>query len=331
MATGVNPITVAEAGPIMAKSMGLRWTEDRAEVVEYLNKYRQLLYSLYNQFRLFDDVFHCICLEDFRESCVGDCNTTYRGFTLPSDVMGAEVVFKYGLPLTLHSRWRESHTGIGVDVNTSRIGAVLMAEQFCTERDIRAACRLRVYAESADDEGKCVVIEGIGANGRSTKSKVTLTGDGVSVTGQIFGKVLSVALPSGRRGAVTLMDNDRRVLSVYTPSESVPLYRRMKVPASCNDSTVLLQGNKRFQNIYFDCDIVEVGNRLIIEAAGRYFKYGETTTEKKEIERANYDLARLGSLLQGDVMRQQGAAKQDGFPFSKQFRLRSKSLPGYSL
>jgi hypothetical protein len=159
---------------------------------------------------------------------------------------------------------------------------------------------------------------------------VTLLGDGVAVTSQKFGKILSVALPAGRKGAVTLMDNDRRVLSIYTPSESVPTYRRMKVSESCNDSTVLLQGNKRFQDIYFECDIVEVGNRLIIEAAGRYFKYGENTTEKKEIERANYDLAKMGDLLRGDMQRQQGAAKQDGFPYANPNRLKSKSLPGYS-
>lgn len=328
MAIGVCPITVGEAGPIMAKSLGLRWSEDRTEVVEYLNRYRQLLYSLYKDLRLFDDVFHCICLEDFRENC--STNDYYRGFTLPSDVLGVEAVYKYGFPLTLHSRWRESHTGIGVDVNTTRVGAVLMAEQFCTERDLNETCRLRVYAEHPEDQGKCVVIEGLADNHRATKARVELSGDGVVVTRQKFAKILSVSLPPERKGSVTLMDNNRRVLSIYTPYESVPLYRRMKVPPSCNDSVVLVQGNKRYQKIFFDHDIVEVGNQLVIESAGRFFKFGETSTDPKELNRAAIDRAFMGDLLRGDMERQQGAAKQDGYPYAKINRLVHKSLPGYS-
>ena len=328
MAIGVNPTTVEVAGPIMAKAVGLRWADNRAETVDYLNKYRQLLYTLYPQYGLFDDVFHCVCLEDFTHGCVAGAD--YRGFTLPEDVDGVEAVWKYGVPLTLHTRWRESHTGIGVGTGAiGRLGAVLMAEQFCTERDITTTSRLKIYTEHPDDNGKCVVIEGIASNGKKVKTRYTLVGDGMAVSRVSYSKILSVTLPSCRVGALHLMENGGRVLSIYTPCETVPLYRRMKVPAGCNDTTVLVQGNKRFRDIYFDHDIVEVGNRLIIEAAGRYFKYGENTTDQKEIKRADRDLATLDTLLRGDIARQQGNAKQDGLPFHRPTR-RRKPLTGYA-
>ncbi len=329
MATGVNPTTVEVAGPIMAKAVGLNWSDNRAESVLYLNRYRQLLYTLYPEYGLFDDVFHCVCLEDFTHGCVG--GAVYRGFTLPEDVDGVEAVFKYGLPLTLHSRWRESHTGIGIGTGSlGKLGAVLMAEQFCTERDITTTSRLKIYTESADDNGKRVVIEGLDHTGKRTKTCFTLVGDGVSVSRTRFSRILSVTLPACRTGALRLMESGGRVLSIYTPCEVVPLYRRMKVPAGCNDSTVLVQGNKRFRDIYFDHDIVEVGNRLIIEAAGRYFKYGENTTDQKEIKRSNMDLQTLGVLLRGEVARQQGNTKQDGLPSHRPPGRRRKTLTGYA-
>ena len=330
MAIGVNPVLVSEAGPIMAKTMGLSWKDDRAEVIEYLNKYRQLLYSMYSKFHLFDDVFHCINIERFCQPCVNDCaGGEYFGFTLPNDVSGAEVVYRYGFPLTLHSRWRESHTGIGVDTTTGHIAAVLMAEQFPTERDITTVGRLRVGAEHVDDTGKVMYVEGLDASGGRVKVRFTLVGDGFAVSRVKFSRVLSVTLPPERKGSVTLMDAGRKVLSIYTPCESVPVYRRMKVPEGCGCQTVLVQGNKKFYRIYFDNDIVEVGNQLIIEAAGRWFKYGETTTETKELQRATFDRAEIGNLLAGDVSRQQGAAKQDGFPYSRKTS-RRKTLTGYS-
>lgn len=326
MATGVNPITLLDAGPIMANAMGLRWTEDRAEVVEYLNKYRQLLYTLYKKFHLFDDVFHVIRIETFIQQ--GSCER-YRGFTLPNDVLGVEAVFKHGAPLTLHSRWRESHTGLGIDTQTSRIAALMMAEQFCTERDMTGDFRLKVFTEHENDNGKLMVVECLGTNGRPVKLSFRLIADGMAISRVKVRKVLSVSLPACRTGAVRLMQGDGFELSAYAPHESVPQYRRMKVPETCCDHVVLVQGNKRFQKIYFDHDIVEVGNQLIIESAGRYFKYGENTTEKKEIDRANYDLTQLATLLSGEMARHEGGANQDGFPFHRRSKVKSKTLLGY--
>lgn len=45
MSIGLDPTTVDRAGPILAAAKGLRWPEDRPEVVVYINKYRNLLFN----------------------------------------------------------------------------------------------------------------------------------------------------------------------------------------------------------------------------------------------------------------------------------------------
>lgn len=326
----MSPITVAQAGPIMAKAMGFDWVKDRTEVVEYLNKYRLLLFTEYEKFKLFDDVFHCICVESFNQACVNDSceDSTYQGFSLPNDVLGVEAVWSYGLPLTLRTRWREAHMGIGV-ANLGRVEAVMMAEVFATERDMDSVTKIKLYAEHEEDDKKDAYLEVIDASGRQKRIRFCLVGNGFAVSPVRVRKILSVSLPSNLRGGILLSQTNNRELSWYAPWETVPTYRRMKVAASSCPSTVLVQGTKKFHPVYFDHDIVEVGNQLIIEAAGRFFKYGEATTEAKEINRAQLDRLEMERLLKSEQSRHRGRAVQDNSPFRGRKNTANKTLSGY--
>ena len=326
--TGLDPITVADAGPVLAEAMGLHWEQDRPEVVKYLNKYRELLYTMYDKFKLFDNVFHCISVTEFPQICAGDCQCdTYHGFTLPNDILSVEAVYSYGRPLTLRSRWRESHNGLGT--RGSQISALEMAETFCTERDLTAPSRIRLFTEREEDAGKLVYVDVVTKAGRAQRICFKLVHEGWAVSTVLVGKIVNVSLPAGRLGSIKLAQSNGYELSAYTPSETVPNYRRMKVTAHCGCNVVLVQGVKRFQKIYFDHDIVEVGNGLIIESAGRYFKYGETTTEKNELQRAVFDKTEMAELMKGLIARHRGNAVQDNTPFKGGKTLRKKPLPGY--
>ena len=329
MALGINPITVAEAGPIVAEAMGLDWCADRAEVVKYINKYRLLIYTDYNKFKILDEVFHTICVTKFKECSVGDCATEYQGFTLPEDVAGPEAVFSYGQSLKLRSRWREAHNGIGVG-GYGRVEAFMMAENFPTERDLKKITKVKLYASSMEDADKVVHMEVADAAGRPKRISFTLVGDAVVVSPIKISKIHSIVLPGNRKGSVRLMQDDGYELSEYTPWETVPSYRRMKLRSTCPTGVVLLQGNRRYKDVFFDHDIVEVGNRLIIEAASRYFKFGEATTEVKEINRAQLDRKEMERLMHGEMARFRGGAIQDENPYKGAEPVIRKSLPGYS-
>lgn len=303
----------------MAEAMNLSWDKDRLEVVRYINKYRNLLFTEYNKFKLFDNVFHCICINNFED---------YQGFTLPNDVLGVEAVFAYGVPLKIRSRWREAHNGIGVS-GLPRVEAVTMAETFATERDLRKMSKVKIFCENENDNGKKVYLEVIDASNKAKRVAFTLVHEGFAVSPVKVRRILSVSLPV-LNGSLLLMQDDGYELSAYAPWETVPNYNRMKVASSCGASSVLVQGTKKFQKIYFDHDIVEVGNELIIEAAGRYFKYGETTTDTKEIQRATFDLQNMERLLLGEIARHRGNAIQDNSPFKAPRDTIRKALPGYS-
>jgi hypothetical protein len=324
MPTGLNPTTVAEAGPVMARAVVMSWENDRTEVVDYLNKYRNLLFAEYEKFKLFDDSFHCICVQSF----VAECGSPYQGFTLPANVLGPKAVYAYGLPLRLRSRWRESHNGIGVS-SLGRVEAVLMAERFATERDIQKITKIKLYTEHEKDAGKKVHIEVIDAANRQRRIEFTLMYDGWAVSPVKVRKILSASLPT-RSGSVMLSQQDGYELSLYDPWEVAPAYQRMKLSTQFPKGTVIVQGtNNPRKSVYFDHDIVEVGNSLIIEAAGKFFKYGETATDQKELQTAEYHKAKMDSYLRGEIARHRGEAIQDGLNFKSGRITANKHLPGY--
>ena len=163
----IDPTTVENAGRYMAGALGLSWPEDRTEVVEYLNRYRNLLYNLYPQFNLFDDAFHCICIDTFPTRCRHSCTCaglTYQGFTLPNDVVGVEAAWENGNPLFTRSRWREAHTGFD-KLSTPRIEVVETGEVWATERALTKVGPLMVFTEHEEDAGKRVVVEAVTAKG----------------------------------------------------------------------------------------------------------------------------------------------------------------------
>lgn len=327
--TGLDPITVAEAGPRMADALNMDWSTSRAEVVRYLNKYREYLFTNYDKFKLFDSVFHCICVSRFRLPCARDCQCeTYYGFTLPPDVAGVVGAWEYGFPLAIRSRWRETHSGIN-NIASPRVEVVEMSERFPTERDLTGMVSLKVFVSSPKDAGKAVVIEVEDADWNVRKLQFDLLADGWAASDVLVRRIISVVLPPKLDGHVTLAQCDGYELSYYAPTERVPSYRRFRVAPTCRGGSILIQGTKRFQPVWFDTDIVEVGNGLVMEAAAKFFKFSDDTTDSDELRRAAYDEARLRQYLNGLLARHRGHAIQDGSPFRGRPITRKKTLPGY--
>lgn len=322
----LDPKPLSAILPKMAEALSLKISEDKAEIIRYINKYREYLYTKYDEFELFNNAFHCICVNDFKQLCVGDCNGCYQGITLPPDIVSVEAIWDYGQPLTLHSRWRESHTGVGVK-GCRRIDATEMAETFPTERDLTEITSLKIFTELEQDEDKCVKVTVLTNHGKETTVTFKTISDGWAVSRIKAKKILSVSLPPDRAGAITLAQANGFVLSKYAPWEDIPNYRRFKLNANCR-RTVLVQGVRRYRDIYFDHDIVEVGNGLVIEAAGKYFKFGENTADANELAVADKWLNEMKSLLNGLIARHRGNAIQDANP-SQNYRIRNKTLPGY--
>lgn len=317
----LSPITVLEAGPVVAEAYGLSWSDNRAEVVGIINKYRELLYTQYDKLQLFDNVFHRIRVEKYGCGC-----EQYQGFTLPHDILSVEAVWDDGRSLTLHSRWREAHNGKGL--TGTRVSTLEMAETFPTVRDLTITGKLKIFTEHADDAGKLVHMDVIQKGGRQKRLVFTLVHDGWAISPVRVERILSVSLPTERSGGIRLAQEDNRELSVYAPNESVPVYRRHKLATSCCSGSVVLQGVKRFVPVWFDHDVVEVGNRLALDAASRHFRFTLGGSDAKEIQTGEFWLGKLNGYLLGETARQRGGNIQDFSPLKLQKN--KKTLTGYA-
>ena len=300
-----RPMSVSEAGAIIAPKIGLTWTDNRKEVVDFLNRYRNLLFNRYDKHNLFNDVWQCFCPQSFKNLCVtcDPCDRCYQGFSLPRDMASAVQVWEYNQPLRVRSHWREHYTGLA-PWHGSRTDVVAVPEHFPTERDLPSASTLKIFAESLADSEKTVIVKVKDADGRTHKLEFTLNGDAWVHTDVAVAEIVSVLLPTDRSGYLTLANADGYELSVYSPSETAPAYKRYKLPGNCH-TNILVQGARQYVEVYFDDDMVEVGDRMVLEFMGRYFKYYESK-DQRELQVAQLALVDAYKNLDGIVLRDAG-------------------------
>ena len=318
------PTTLANAGSIMAPKMGLTWEDNRTEVIGYVNRYRNYLYNRYNERRLFDSVFQCFVPQRFRTLCrqCDPCASKFLGFTLPRFMAGVTGVWTHGIPLLQRSAWREHYTGRAPD-NGAIYDVVEQREHFPTERDIQTPSQLWMFAASNQDEGKAAYVEVRDTDGREQKLRFDLQGDGWAKSEVFVEDIRSVVLPSNLKGAVTLATETGYELSAYSPTEIVPAYKRYALPAGCR-TLALVQGTRPYVDLSFDNDVVEIGDRLVIEHFGKHFRYFESK-DSTERQIATLELQSAFNHLDGLVSRDEGGKPPR--PFAS--RLPRPRLPGY--
>lgn len=322
-----RPLSVAEAGPIIGQKIGLTWQDNRSEIVTFLNRFRNLLYNRYDEMRLFDNVWQCFCPTRFHNECssCNPCDRCYLGFTLPREMAGVVQAWQWGYPLRLRSSWREAFTGRAPS-GGDQLDVVEVRENFPTERDLRSNSSLQVFAEAYGDNGKQVVIEATNTDNRQVKIGLTIEGNGVVASSVVVrrGRIHNVILPADRCGSITLSTTDGYELSRYAPTENqVPAYKRYKLPARCRGN-VLVQGTRQLTEVYFDTDIVEIGDRMVLEFMGTYFKYYESR-ERSEMVKAEQALANAYKQLDGLVSRDDGGK----LPQPTIHNHPRRALPGY--
>lgn len=321
----LNPTSVAAAGPIMAPPLGRDWVQNRVEVVEGINSFREHLYNKYHRRRLFDDVFHCFCPSDFPLDCVGTttCTACYKGATLPPDMAGVVKAWNYASPLRIRSRWREAFTG-RVECH-SEMSLVVLPQRFPTERVFRAATPLRFFAEHSSDTGKVVFMEARMRSNKVQKLRFDLKADEWVQSVDPVYEILSITLPEGLKGNVTVATEDLYELSTYAPWERVPSYTRVKFLQPC-PGNIFIQGTRNFVPVWFDSDIVEVGSPNVMRFYAQYVRH-KMAKDPRDRETAAAALQQANEELDGLMARHFAGAIQDG---PRRGPRPNRALPGYA-
>lgn len=330
----MNSTSLDEACHWMAASMGLDPVRDRDEVVGYVNKYRNLLYNSWNRIQLFDDYEQCFCLQTFRQDCHGYGCPTYRGFTATLDMGGIVGAWESLEPVSIRSRWREVHQGKR-NIRGSNVELIPVNGTFATERDMTATQKIRLYSCSPKDDGKVVIIQAKSADDANHVLEFRLKKDSQVTVQRHVKSIQSVTLPVDLCGPVELYQEDGSLLSIYPPGVRTPQYRRYKLndSFSCESDSILVQSARVFVPVTQNYEVIEVGDQLVIESAGRYFKYGENTLDKNERNAAKDYLADMYDYLDNMRDRERGREHNDGVSptniVKKPRRSRRRGLRGY--
>lgn len=328
---GLEPTTVAKAGSYMAQYLGLSWPRDREDVLSKINDFRDLLYTDPN-FTLFDNVLECIPVSTYRFNCMTDgCEAeTFQGFVLPEHLISVSGAWESKRPLAIRSRWRESQQGLDAQERGERVSITETSSQVPTEQPLARPSRIKLFASSPEDAGKVVIMDVVGEGSVRRRLQFTLQFDLWVESKDVVTAIEYVSLPAGRIGAVVLAESDNlNTLSIYQPWEDVPSYRLFRLSSRCPSGFILLQGVRRFRDVQFDHEMVEVGSRTVLRHAAEHLRYGIGTVESADNQKSAAAYGNMLNAIRGILNRSRGEAKQDPNPFAGRQVNPSNVLTGY--
>lgn len=272
--------TLGQALKWIEEPFGMTVKENHCELVDKLNRIRQHFHLLYGEVDLFMNGEECLTIQEFPLDC--NCRETYLGITIPPEYEAIEAIWKNDVPIKMYDKWREYRDGIK-STCSCKLEMYDMEEFFPTEREISpcgASTFIKMKAENPDDYGKIAIIRYKDANGQQNEDEIKL-GEGYVRTSRQVKRINprgGVILPNDLVGAVFIAEENGRILSEYSPSQTVPSFRRLKITGVCKGDQVLVKANRRFTPLYFDTDVIETDNRLAIEECARYFRYNDNTS-----------------------------------------------------
>lgn len=320
--------TVRKAGSVMAEPLGLEWPRDRERIVKKINEMRLEIRNRYPEAPIFRECAYVVPLFGIQ-----DTPGRFTGFTLPEDVASLSAVWFEDEATVLRSRWREAHTGI-ISKSAIEVEVVPMMHSSPTEADICPEGDLLQFKASLEcDDGKRMEVRIKKPCGQEKRLRVPLNSKDWMTSKSRVVEIISVILPEDLCGTVTLREqSSRRVLSIYQPGYEVPAYQRFKVATGCpgKHSCVVIKGPKVFKEVHADTDIVEIGDLNVLKYAASYLRYSDTTTDRSDLQRANFDLQKMGEQLNGVMARLEGNSQQDGPVYMGRITRPRNRLNGYS-
>lgn len=311
-----QPATLATVRGYLAKPLisGLDIEDDKSEIDDVVDSYRNFLYNQYHRINLFDEYMACLEITCFPLDCSNPCKCDdfYWGFVLPEDMAGVESAWYQNAPLNQRSRWYEGKEkmiseGYRDMGNVNGGSFVPVSGSFALPKPLKKCALVNIVNESRKDNGKEFIIDGkvdIGGDDPCNKETedfhLSSKLDDVVSTCVPLVDITNISMPSNLTGAVRIEDLDGNLITKISPKNPMPRYRRYKVDigCECNSSCgcmghIAVKGKRKFTSLFFDSDIVEIGDRRIVEHFGVMHRYEYS----KDTEEQNLSTRSRGKLL----------------------------------
>lgn len=285
---------------------------DDATTAEVVNSIRRHFYNWYQEVHLFLDAIGCFAVKRFCLDC-NDCQSGYVGVTLPREFQTVEAAWWNDWPLRLKSDWWEFQHGMTAECDC-RIKKTDVPGSFSTIADILGEpVHLLIAADNPADNGKRIVIRGIGGGGQPLSVEVELSIERVR-TLDVFRSInhRGGIVKDPTAGRVTVMDCSGRVYGRYEPDETVPSYRRIKLNGLAEGCDVVnLRAARKYFPLVGDDDVAETDNQPAWDSMARYlreFRISDKTRDSITAEK-NF-LLTAKAMMMGDVAREMGGGTQ---------------------
>lgn len=304
----IQTTTVAAALKAIAPGFQLTVEDNRDELIRHLNVIRSLLYSDYQSYEIAVDRKVCLPLTKYGLDC-HPCRSTYKGITLPYDAATAESLKIYDHSIRKNSGYKNvPHCGRCIE-------AWDVVGRFPTQNEVDASCPgpLGLYASNPDDHGKEVEVIFLDTNGDERKESVSLPGE----TGLAATRVLSVALPEGRKGTVSIFVKGTDTkgdcpLSTYQSSETAPAYTRIRINpdqcGSCLEVSVIYA--REFFPVFDDNELIETSNLYVLQELAAFVRINSrgnnSGTDRQE---AQVHRAQAVQAIKGLIERDEGVSR----------------------
>lgn len=297
----------------VAAERGWNAVTDKDKIIKETNRVRQWLYSAYTRLKLAVDVEECIQVEQFCDNC-NDCQTTYSGISLPDEFISAAGIWINGAMVQANSRWREFQEGISRQISGNRLEATYLGSSAATERDIcpcGACAFIGFQADRKEDIGKIVTIQYRDVNKQPHTDQIILRlGEYVQTATEVqsIDTPGGITLPHDLCGGVIVAQMDTlRILSEYKPWQHKPGFRRLSLPGACKGRSVLVRGNRRYHELYWEHETAELANELAVIEVVRYLRLiASVNPEGGHHQLAKIHEAEAMKYISGDQNRETG-------------------------
>lgn len=305
----MNKTNVATALGVISEPFGKSVKADRHYLLAKLNAIRGVVHS--NFPRLFEYRFSSFQVQNFPHGAVTNFGyPNYFGITLPRGFSAPVKAWQCNEPLTPRSEWRSMHSELMPC--RSELSVELVPGKFPTERDLLVPSKLSVYSDSEQDSGKTMIVTArLGTVEK--RLRFDLSFDSLIQADFTVDQIISVSLPE-LLGSVTLFAGDR-ALSKYYHGETIPAYSRIAVKTN-KPCDVFVQARQLFEPVYFDTDIVEVGDVSVLEWLAKFVRWSSSVEkQKRDLALECFQLAK--SQIEAGMKVAIGKMYRDGTPGGK--------------
>lgn len=306
--------TLAQALVWLQQPSGRTVEDNRPELVRLANRIRAEIYAIYDKIQWANDEEEMLQVQEFCRMAEG----RFRGITVPSHIENIEQAFYNGRTIKIYSRWREGRTEAQFTSNFELREMNATSPLQLDPLECGEWTTLLFMAEEEADKNKELAIDLTSLTDGETTRHVPLPAGGWATLDNVR-EVEAIRLPANLQGGVRvgqkLSDGSVRELARYGPKDYSPSYRRYQLIGSSPncDEFIRVIGTRRYAEVWFDDDMVEINNPRAWEEGANYFRYIDQGTDADLLQKAEYHRQRLYEMLLGEKARANGKNRADKF------------------